>query len=193
MNNMRYLFTTLCLVLLTGLAGITGSAIASTPDGMTPANEGVCDMLKDGGYTKGLYGLCVAYCEAQDLDTSKRNRQTPRFLKTTTRRNRPVIRICPAYRYPALAGRRAELALNHSRWDGSGLSPSSTEQDSRYIDNAPKTHFAEADTKHWPGEVPLCRSERHHPRNQRAFRSLQQRHKHVIRQFECTVQVSGSS
>ena len=40
-------------------------ALAQTPDGATPANEGVCDDLK--GFTPGLYGLCVAFCEAQDL------------------------------------------------------------------------------------------------------------------------------
>lgn len=51
------------LVLMIGFAGHT---IASTPDGETPANEGVCDVLQGG--TPGLYGLCVAYCEAQDLD-----------------------------------------------------------------------------------------------------------------------------
>ena len=39
---------------------------AQTPDGETPANEGVCDPLKADGITKGLYGLCVAFCEAQD-------------------------------------------------------------------------------------------------------------------------------
>jgi hypothetical protein len=37
---------------------------AQTPDGETPANEGVCDKLM--GATPGLYGLCVAFCEAQD-------------------------------------------------------------------------------------------------------------------------------
>ncbi len=46
--------------------GIASTSIASTPDGETPANEGVCDVLQ--GSTPGLYGLCVAYCEAQDLD-----------------------------------------------------------------------------------------------------------------------------
>ena len=30
----------------------------------TPAQESVCDPLKADGVTKGLYGLCVAYCEA---------------------------------------------------------------------------------------------------------------------------------
>ena len=40
------------------------TAVAQTPDGTTPANEGVCDVLQ--GATPGLYGLCVAFCEAQD-------------------------------------------------------------------------------------------------------------------------------
>ena len=38
-----------------------------TPDGETPAEEDVCDELKYNA-TKGLYGLCVAFCEAQDSD-----------------------------------------------------------------------------------------------------------------------------
>ncbi|MBW2253480.1 MAG: hypothetical protein JRI25_02635 [Deltaproteobacteria bacterium] len=42
-------------------------AHAQTPDGDTPAVEQICDPLKGG--TPGLYGLCVAYCEAQDADT----------------------------------------------------------------------------------------------------------------------------
>lgn len=52
--------------MLAGLAMVSGSAMAQTPDGETPANEGVCNVLQGG--TPGLYGLCVAYCEAQDLD-----------------------------------------------------------------------------------------------------------------------------
>ncbi len=40
------------------------STLAQTPDGETPANEGVCDELQ--GATPGLHGLCVAFCEAQD-------------------------------------------------------------------------------------------------------------------------------
>lgn len=46
------------------LAG--GSAPAKTPDGSTPAEETVCDELRDA--TSGLYGLCVAFCEAQDCE-----------------------------------------------------------------------------------------------------------------------------
>lgn len=41
-------------------------ASSQTPDGITPARESVCDPLKAGGVTKGLYGLCVAFCEAHD-------------------------------------------------------------------------------------------------------------------------------
>jgi len=44
---------------------ICGTAVAQgTPDGETPANEGVCDELLLA--TPGLYGLCIAFCEAQD-------------------------------------------------------------------------------------------------------------------------------
>lgn len=49
------------------LAPITAMGMGDgTPDGETPANEGVCNELQGG--TPALYGLCVAYCEAQDLD-----------------------------------------------------------------------------------------------------------------------------
>jgi hypothetical protein len=41
-------------------------ANAQTPDGETPAEEDVCSTLAGG--TPGLYGLCTAYCEAQDAD-----------------------------------------------------------------------------------------------------------------------------
>lgn len=44
----------------------SGPVLAQTPDGETPATETICDSLLGG--TPGLYGLCVAYCEAQDFD-----------------------------------------------------------------------------------------------------------------------------
>ena len=56
----------LALVLVVGLVMLNTPVMATTADGTTPANEGVCDVVK--GKTPGLYGLCVAYCEAQDLD-----------------------------------------------------------------------------------------------------------------------------
>jgi hypothetical protein len=44
------------------------AAVAQTPDGDPPAEESVCDPLLGPGITPGLYGLCVAYCEAHDAD-----------------------------------------------------------------------------------------------------------------------------
>lgn len=44
---------------------------AQTPDGETPAVEHVCDALQ--GATPGLYGLCVAYCEAHDAHLLSNN------------------------------------------------------------------------------------------------------------------------
>lgn len=54
------------IILAAGAIVFTGTLYAQTPDGETPANEGVCDGLV--GHTPGLFGLCNAYCEAQDCD-----------------------------------------------------------------------------------------------------------------------------
>ena len=67
MYKMKQIITGFTFALFTGLATMSGNVLALTPDGETPANEGVCDGLQ--GVTPGLYGLCVAYCEAQDLDS----------------------------------------------------------------------------------------------------------------------------
>jgi hypothetical protein len=40
---------------------------ASTPDGQTPAEETICDPLMAEDVSHGLYGLCLAFCEAQDI------------------------------------------------------------------------------------------------------------------------------
>jgi hypothetical protein len=55
-----------CLCLVVGVL-VSAPMLAQTPDGETPAEETVCDPLKADGVTKGLYGLCVAFCEAQDI------------------------------------------------------------------------------------------------------------------------------
>jgi hypothetical protein len=72
MNKILKSLTSAGFALLFGMTLFNSTAIALTPDGETPAdtpaNEGVCDVLMADGITKGLYGLCVAYCEAQDLD-----------------------------------------------------------------------------------------------------------------------------
>ncbi len=62
---MKKLFTTLISGVAVAIL-IVPIAFAQTPDGQTPAEEAVCDPLRADGVTKGLYGLCVAFCEAQD-------------------------------------------------------------------------------------------------------------------------------
>lgn len=77
--------------------------IVAAADAETPANEGVCDILQGG--TPGLYGLCVAYCEAQDLDSVNKGK-TP-SVKILDNYNRkkldtdppmPCVQVpCPCY------------------------------------------------------------------------------------------------
>jgi hypothetical protein len=61
---MKTLLSSFLATLAVGLLAVVPPVLAETPDGVTPANEGVCDDLI--GSTPGLYGLCVAFCEAQD-------------------------------------------------------------------------------------------------------------------------------
>ena len=83
---------------------------AQTPDGETPAAEPVCDALQSA--TPGLYGLCVAYCEANDahllsptgaadqLDTpSRRLLETYNKLKTDADPAMPCVQPegCPCW------------------------------------------------------------------------------------------------
>ena len=62
---MKYLYTILLTCFAIGFL-MASPADAQTPDGQTPADEGDCDILAGG--TPGLFGLCVAYCEAHDAD-----------------------------------------------------------------------------------------------------------------------------
>lgn len=64
----------------------SGKAVAVTPDGITPANEGICSDLQ--GATPGLYGLCVAYCEAQDLDTMGKEPPNTKILENYNKKKR---------------------------------------------------------------------------------------------------------
>jgi hypothetical protein len=59
----NHTFTALVATLLVLVALPT---LAKTRDGETPANEGICDDLAFA--TPGLYGLCTAFCEAQDCE-----------------------------------------------------------------------------------------------------------------------------
>jgi hypothetical protein len=91
---------------LLAMMTIAVSVHAKTPDDETPATEPVCDGLETA--TPGLYGLCVAYCEAHDahllspgglmdgLDTPNRNiLETYNKLKTETDPAMPCVQQQP--------------------------------------------------------------------------------------------------
>jgi len=83
------LLATIAVGFLTGTVTQAAPAGDGTLDGMPPANEGVCDVLIGG--SPGLYGLCVAYCEAQDLDGLDMNDPT------THNKNVPNAKILANY------------------------------------------------------------------------------------------------
>ena len=64
---MKTLISSFLATLAVGLLAVAPPVLAETPDGGTPAEETVCDRLRADDITKGLYGLCVAFCEAQDI------------------------------------------------------------------------------------------------------------------------------
>lgn len=73
------------IIFAVGVILMSGTIYAKTPDGITPANEGLCDVLQADGITKGLYGLCVAFCEAQDnadADVTVTIKEYEAFLKS---------------------------------------------------------------------------------------------------------------
>jgi hypothetical protein len=134
--------STLAGTLFALLFTLMGNAVmAGTPDGQTPANEGVCDVLKGG--TPGLYGLCVAYCEAQDLDSIDKNPPSTRILDNYNRKKQDGDPPMPCMQVPCPCWTDEELAAITA----DGLVASCLRQTDKIqlIDNAPKTHFAEAD------------------------------------------------
>jgi hypothetical protein len=50
-----------------GLLFVSLSMVGLPTSASTPAEETVCDPLMAEGTTPGLYGLCIAFCEAHDL------------------------------------------------------------------------------------------------------------------------------
>ena len=54
------------MFLLGAVVLLSASAYGQTGDGATPPNEGICEELRTA--TPGLYGLCIAYCEALDCE-----------------------------------------------------------------------------------------------------------------------------
>ena len=96
---------------------VTLPVMAQTPDGETPAEETICDPLKTA--TPGLYGLCVAYCEAYDGeilsptgDLSALDVPSRKILENYNKRKQLGIRTCPVCKLKAAhAGRRHSWTL----------------------------------------------------------------------------------
>jgi len=85
-------------VLIPGL--LSQSSHAQTTDGITPAEEMVCDEL-----TGRAFGLCNAYCEALDCDVREQNLLAPlpecdalrnNYMKLTASSVFPCDASCPA-------------------------------------------------------------------------------------------------
>lgn len=80
------------LLLCTG----AGAALASTPDGQTPAEETVCN-----GETGAAYGLCNAYCEAMDCESDNPSASATACSRVRTKfqnitgRDLPCENTCP--------------------------------------------------------------------------------------------------
>lgn len=133
---------------------VAAPVIAETPDGTTPANEGVCDGLKTNA-TPGLYGLCVAYCEAQDLDIVG-DKETPndKILANYNKKKQAGDPEMPCRKVPCPCWENTTLAPITSR-AGSGdvlscVSSATTAQ----IRNTTNLQFATADIGRQP---PICR------------------------------------
>jgi len=116
--------------------------MAATPDGSTPANEGACDVLKTNA-TPGLYGLCVAYCEAQDLDTFDKEPPSTKILDNYNKKKLTGDPDMPCLKVPCPCWTDAELASITA--DNMAAACLRATNKIQTIDNSPKTHFAEAD------------------------------------------------
>lgn len=143
-------------VLIFGWATMSAPAVASgTPDGTTPANEGVCDGLKTNA-TPGLYGLCVAYCEAQDLDSFDKGPPNVKILENYNKKKQAGDPDMPCVKVPCPCWSDAELASISA--DGAAAACLSANSNKlQIIDNTPKTHFAEADTSLDNNNMGRCR------------------------------------
>lgn len=108
MNHIMKSLASAGFAFLLGMTAITTTAIASTPDGETPANEGVCDVLI--GATPGLFGLCNAYCEAQDLDEFDKEPPSTKILANYNKKKQAGDPDMPCLQVPCPCWSEAELA-----------------------------------------------------------------------------------
>jgi hypothetical protein len=96
-----YRFVIACVLALT--VALVGTALTKTPDGQPPSEEDPCD-----GLNGSAYGICNAYCEAQDCDVHPRpscERLRTRFERKTGSSQLPCDRVaCADARFPQCDG-----------------------------------------------------------------------------------------
>lgn len=134
----------LAVATLMGLAVMGGNAAAQTPDGESPANEGVCDVLQTPGVTPGLYGLCVAYCEAQDLDSFDKEPPNTKILGNYNKRKQDSDPAMPCVKTPCPCWSGEEMGSITD--DGAASACNNFSNRLQIINNATKLHFAEVNT-----------------------------------------------
>jgi hypothetical protein len=101
----------LIVVMTVSNGGLINKAHAG--DGNTPANEGVCDVLI--GATPGLYGLCVGYCEARDINDIANEDSKPsngKLLDLYNKRKKDSDPEMPCVQTPCSCWTAAELDVN---------------------------------------------------------------------------------
>lgn len=136
------IFGWIAAVLLTALTTMNGNVIAQTPDGETPANEGVCDVLHGG--TPGLYGLCVAYCEAQDLDSFDKEPPNTKILANYRKKMQAGDPDMPCVKVPCPCWSADEMGSITD--DGLASACNSFPNRLQIVNNSTKLHFAEVNT-----------------------------------------------
>lgn len=136
------IFSWIAACVLTALTTMNGNVIAQTPDGDTPANEGVCNALQAPGVSPGLYGLCVAYCEAQDLDAFDKAPPSNKILANYNKRKQASDPAMPCVKVPCPCWTSDEMASISG--DSTAAACNGSTNKLQIIDIAPRSHFAEA-------------------------------------------------
>jgi hypothetical protein len=137
-------FNLAAATIFAGLAAVSGSPMAQTPDSEPPANEGVCDVLQQPGITPGLYGLCVAYCEAQDLDTFDKEPPNTKILGNYNKRKAASDPNMPCVKVPCPCWSEDEMASITS--DGAASACNIFTNRQQIVNNSAKLQFAEVNT-----------------------------------------------
>lgn len=137
MKKFGLLLAAACLAAM----AMSGAARAQAA-GETPANEGVCNVLQGSDVTPGLYGLCVAYCEAQDLDSFEKEPANSKILDNYNRRKQAGDPAMPCVKVPCPCWSAEDMASISG--DAVAAACNAATHKLTIIDVAPKTHFAEA-------------------------------------------------